>query len=271
MTHKNLKQSNKFSILLLKFQQLKSQSQQMPEQIKRLLIFAVFIGVIFIAFRILLKPKSFGEMGHYRALAIDTVISHPIKYAGHQICSECHEEIAFAKQKSYHREVNCETCHGPAQVHIDSGAEILPDIPRGRDHCALCHEYNPARPTGFPQIDLVAHNPLKACVSCHNPHTPDPLRIPDDCSACHGNISRTKALSPHALLECTVCHYTPDEHKKQPRKVEAMIPATRADCAKCHDKLAIVQILNPPRIDLNTHGENYLCWQCHYPHFPESK
>jgi ribosomal protein S27AE len=25
-----------------------------------------------------------------------------------------------------------------------------------------------------------------------------------------------------------------------------------------------------PRVEMRTHGERYLCWQCHYPHFPES-
>ncbi len=26
-----------------------------------------------------------------------------------------------------------------------------------------------------------------------------------------------------------------------------------------------------PRIDLDTHNSRYLCWQCHYPHFPEGR
>jgi protein-arginine kinase activator protein McsA len=95
--------------------------------------------------------------------------------------------------------------------------------------------------------------------------------LPDDCSACHANISRTKALSPHALLECTICHLTPKEHKSQPRRVEAGKPISRADCAKCHDKSAAGGKYEVPRIDANNHGENYLCWQCHYPHFPEAK
>ena len=24
-----------------------------------------------------------------------------------------------------------------------------------------------------------------------------------------------------------------------------------------------------PRVDMATHGERYVCWQCHYPHSPE--
>jgi hypothetical protein len=25
-----------------------------------------------------------------------------------------------------------------------------------------------------------------------------------------------------------------------------------------------------PQVDLDTHGQPNLCWQCHYPHFPET-
>jgi ribosomal protein S27AE len=24
-----------------------------------------------------------------------------------------------------------------------------------------------------------------------------------------------------------------------------------------------------PKVDFASHGEKYLCWQCHYPHLPE--
>ena len=240
----------------------------MPSQITRLLIFLIVVGAIFLFVRRLFVPESFGEIGHYRAAAVDEIISQEIKYAGHQACQDCHDDISEKKSKSYHRSVNCETCHGPGEEHIQSGGEVLPEKPRDRGYCTLCHEYNPARPTGYAQIDPVVHNPAKRCIICHNPHAPDPSRTPDECSACHTGIAKTKALSPHAILECSQCHNTPSEHRIQPRAITAEKPTNRADCLKCHDTNAKSDDFIP-RVASGSHGEAYLCWQCHYPHYPE--
>ena len=241
----------------------------MPDQIRRLLIVTVLLLAVFIFVRKYFTPKTFGEQGYFRAAAIDSVASLPIKFAGHQMCDECHSDVEEAKSESFHRNVNCEACHGPALDHIESDAEILPPAPRKRGYCPLCHEYNPARPTGFPQIDPIAHNPGEPCISCHNPHAPDPPHTPGDCSACHANVSRTKALSPHAPLDCRDCHKTPEEHKVSPRRVKPEKPISPDLCKRCHDKRADSS-KRIPRVDVSTHGQPYLCWQCHYPHFPEA-
>lgn len=242
----------------------------MPNQIKRLFIFLMIFGSFFVFVRRLFVPISFGEIGHYRALALDEIADHDIKYAGHQICAECHDDIAEKKSNSYHKSVNCEVCHGPGMEHIESGAEILPDIPRERGYCSLCHEYNPARPTGFAQIDPILHNPTLPCIKCHDSHAPDPPEIPDNCSACHNRISRTKAVSPHALLDCQDCHETPQLHRSQPGIHKSGFPVNRSDCLKCHAEDADADRFIP-RVEKDTHGESYLCWQCHYPHFPEAR
>jgi predicted CXXCH cytochrome family protein len=242
----------------------------MPDQIKRLLVIAVAIAAVFLIARQFLIPESFGVKGHYRAAAVDSISALPIRYAGHTACLDCHEDVDVAKRVSYHRTVRCEACHGPGQEHINSMGEVLPSAPRDRGYCVLCHAYNAAKPTGYPQIDPVTHNPMKACIVCHNPHAPEPPRIPGDCSACHAGIARTKAVSPHALVNCTDCHIAPEEHKINPRSVKPSIPLARADCGKCHSREATSDAAIP-RIDLIKHNEAYLCWQCHYPHNPESK
>lgn len=240
----------------------------MPDQIKRLLVIFVVVVAGFIAAKIILTPKDFGKYGHYRPSAVDSIMALPIHYAGHKACVDCHDDIDAKKKESFHKGVNCESCHGPCEEHIQSSGDVKPFIPRGRDYCILCHEYNPARPTGFPQIDPITHNSMQACITCHNPHAPDPKRTPGDCSACHASIARTKALSPHAPLACTDCHVTPDEHKVDPRAHKPSKPTTRADCGKCHAKDAPSRP-DIPRVDIDRHREGYLCWQCHYPHFPE--
>ncbi len=242
----------------------------MPGQIKRLLIFVVIICVLFVTSRVLLVPEGFGKYGHYRASAIDSVRVLPINFAGHAVCNDCHDDIAETKDASYHRTVSCESCHGPSNDHVMSLEEdetILPFAPRERSECSVCHAYGPAKPTGFPQIDLVTHNPVKPCISCHDPHAPDPPTTPDGCIACHRGITRTKAMSAHSNVECIECHVTKDEHMINPRAFRPDKPRSRDLCGKCHatDNESNKFI---KQIDIAEHEPGYLCWQCHFPHHP---
>jgi len=164
--------------------------------------------------------------------------------------------------------VQCEVCHGPAAAHADDPDSGMPPAPRDRSKCPLCHGYNPSRPTGFPQIDPQSHNPSQSCITCHRPHQPVTPNVPEECSACHGEIARTKAVSPHAQLACTRCHQAPEEHKVHPRLAVAEKPRTRALCGECHAKGADAPA-QIPRISMGSHGNGYVCWQCHYPHHPE--
>ena len=243
----------------------------MRQQISRLtLVFGVLIAGLVIA-RHFLVPKTFGQLGHYRAAAVAEISARKIKYAGHEACAMCHEDISKTHDTHRHRGVACEVCHGPAAAHIDAPTDIRPPAPRQRGApCALCHSYNPSRPTGFPQIDLVAHNPMKPCIGCHNPHAPEPPRTPEQCGACHGEIARTKAVSSHALLPCTRCHETEKRHRVDPISSRPSKPADRAFCGGCHAKEADSP-KEIPRVDMAAHGNGYVCWQCHYPHFPELK
>jgi hypothetical protein len=168
----------------------------------------------------------------------------------------------------------CETCHGPCYQHTqDPGGDFTPYAPRLRDFCVLCHAYDPSRPTGFPQINPTAHNPLKPCISCHAPHDPVPPTLPRECSACHAQIERTKAVSSHALIACTTCHKAPDRHKSAPRAALPSKPETREFCGTCHGAGTAAKAApkEAPRVDVSTHGGRNLCWECHYPHLPEGR
>lgn len=215
-------------------------------------------------------PDTFGQLGHYRAAAIPAIAGQPVRYAGWQVCAGCHDDQTAAKNKSFHRSLSCEVCHGPAAAHADDPENVKPVVPRKRgEACLYCHEYLPSRPTGFPQIIETTHNPMEACVTCHNPHDPTPPSVPESCSACHAEISRTKSISPHARLECTTCHEAVAGHRETPRTHPPTKPTERTFCGKCHAKDA-KSSAEIPRIDLETHGGAYLCWQCHYPHHPET-
>jgi len=248
--------------------EIKKGLDKIPEQIKRLSIPIVIVIAVFIILRNILVPSDFGKYGHYRASAVDEIASLEIKYIEHKACVDCHDDIVEMKNASYHRSVMCEACHGPAAAHTEDPDGNQLSAPRERGYCPLCHEYLPSRPTGFPQIITELHNPRKACASCHDAHDPKPPYTPKECEACHAEIARTIALSHHFDLACTRCHKTPEEHKIRPRDYHPEKPTAREFCGECHaeDASAPKEI---PRIEMATHNESYVCWQCHYPHLPE--
>lgn len=226
-------------------------------------------GALILA-RSYLTPATFGELGHYRAAAVGAIAGQGIQYAGWQACADCHDDEIKLKESSYHRTLSCEVCHGPSSRHAGDPGSVKPFVPRKRgEACLYCHNYLPSRPTGFPQIIESTHNPLQPCIDCHNPHDPKPPQVPESCAACHAEIARMKSISHHGRLECTTCHDAAPQHRENPRAFLPRKPTDRKFCGRCHAAGAAGD-RSIPRVDLNTHGGTYLCWQCHYPHFPES-
>lgn len=240
---------------------------KIPEQVTRLgLLLILLVGVVFVLRFIVLPADLFSAKPH-QAAAAKREMSKPVSYAGVTVCRQCHVEQFELKSAGYHRNVACETCHGPSTGHADDPSSVKPPAPRDRKFCPVCHGYDPSRPTGFPQINPASHNPLKPCITCHDPHDPVPPETPTECSACHGQIARTKALSSHALLPCTTCHEVQEQHKIQPRTARPTKPDSREFCGQCH--ASGQGPARAPKIDLDEHGDTFLCWQCHYPHLPE--
>jgi len=266
----NFKVKNIQKILKERFDQMRSFWNKMPEQITRLIIISVILLAALILVRNILVPGDFGEYGHFRTSAVSEIVSQKIKYAGQEVCTECHDDLTELKYTGFHRNVSCEVCHGPAAAHTEDDEAVELNFPRGRGYCPLCHEYLPSRPTGFPQIISDSHNPMKACITCHDPHDPKPPETPKECKACHANIESTKSLSKHMYVDCVQCHQTPEDHKTKPRSVLPDKPKEREFCGTCHAEDAVGDP-GIPRIDMTTHGERYVCWQCHYPHLPEAR
>jgi hypothetical protein len=246
---------------------MRSPFHRIPDALLRILAVFALLAIIVIGVRAIL-PSSLTDQRQFDAASVEREMARPVRFAGSDVCAGCHDQYAV-KQKGYHRNLSCETCHGTAKDHVENPMEVKPTLPRLREFCVRCHTYDPSRPTGFPQINPAAHNPLKPCIGCHNPHDPKPSTVPQECQACHGEIARTKAVSPHVMLECTRCHTVPQGHKLTPRTIMATIPPNREFCGQCHTKDSGVK--ETPKIDIATHGEKYLCWQCHYPHMPEVK
>lgn len=232
-------------------------------------LFAILVAALLVA-RAKLVPETFGDLGFYRAQALDDAAELEISYAGMNACFECHDDVFEDKSGSHHDGLSCEACHGPAALHVEEPDEYTPTAPRGRGYCILCHGYNPSRPSGFPQILPEQHNPGKVCMSCHEPHNPLLPNTPEECSACHRDIANVKLVSHHTSLACTVCHEVQPEHMTDPHYAHAEKPTGAETCAKCHAEGA-ESSEKIPRVNIEEHTQRYLCWDCHYPHYPEAK
>ena len=192
----------------------------LPPQVPRLaIVFALAIAAL-VGARSFLVPASFGRFGHYRAVAVDSIAARPIHYAGRQECEECHDAIAAERIRGNHRGVACEVCHGPQAAHVTDPVNVQPPAPRDRAFCPRCHAYSQSRPTGFPPIDPAAHNPLKPCITCHDPHASvlydNPVYNPNQglnisCETCHPDEAANQKSTAMSLLDigCTGCHMPP--------------------------------------------------------------
>lgn len=166
------------------------------------------------------------------------------KYIGSKECEQCHEEIYRDFVTADHARLisagpnginaGCESCHGPASIHSDSGGEVKPPYsftagrPVANDHgaalatppvrateevCYTCH----ADVRGH--FSLPSHHPVPegkmSCTQCHNPHKgfahvggSTALRAQDEtCLQCHAAQRGPHVFEHEAMREgCTACH-----------------------------------------------------------------
>ena len=145
----------------------------MPVQVQRLLIaFAIFIALFLVA-RHFLRPASFGQYGHYRGDALKENEDKPIKYVNmNETCVMCHDSIAAVRDSSVHKSIDCQTCHGPGNLHVEDPQKTNIIKEHSREFCGRCHAKNPARAKIIKQIDIEEHNKEDECITCHNSHNP---------------------------------------------------------------------------------------------------
>jgi hypothetical protein len=145
----------------------------LPPQISRLAIaFAVFITLFLVA-RHFLVPATFGQYGHYRGASLEDNAKPEIHFSGQKACFDCHQDIEDLKLQGPHKEIRCETCHGPGQVHVTSGEAKDIIKPSGREFCGNCHGANAAKKKEtIHQVNMNTKNPGKNCTECHNSHQP---------------------------------------------------------------------------------------------------
>ncbi|MEZ4654283.1 MAG: hypothetical protein R3E12_12010 [Candidatus Eisenbacteria bacterium] len=129
--------------------------------------------VLFLVIRHIFIPDTFGDLGHYRARAIDDAMAREPVFAGQVACGECHDDVLEVKSSGAHRGVHCEACHGALGVHANDPDALTPELPPGRETCLRCHHRNLAKPTSFPAIDPDEHCGDDDCLDCHEAHRPE--------------------------------------------------------------------------------------------------
>lgn len=145
--------------------------RRLPPQITRLLVVTAVILVSYFTARLFLVPESFGKYGWYRAEALQAHRKLPVKFAGALACAECHDDILAAKAGGGHKNISCESCHGPQFQHVEN-PENVPAKIENQNFCLRCHEQNASRPPALPQIQINDHFEGQTCLECHIGHTP---------------------------------------------------------------------------------------------------
>jgi len=142
----------------------------MPKHVSRLLVLmAVSLATALVA-KWYFTAESFYEYGHYRADSVPEIAAQEPAFQTARYCQACHSERHAQWSANNHKTVSCETCHGAAKGHPQSGK--LPIPADARKLCTLCHERMAERPRTQPQIDVAQHGSGQQCTVCHNPHAP---------------------------------------------------------------------------------------------------
>lgn len=93
------------------------------------------------------------------------------------------------------------------------------------------------------------------------------------CSGCHEDKVQTIDKTPHAIIQCENCHGPANDaiadHPSEQRP-KLTIDKTRAQCLRCHTKLAYPTSgrANIRGIDPDKHNPDIECVMCHNPHKP---
>ncbi len=229
-------------------------------------------------------------------------------YVGSSTCLDCHEDMANDKNNIHMKiadfevsggyKTGCESCHGPASLHVDGDGDTSKIIRFGEEGispeeiagvCTTCH-----------QADEVMNWPGSihaerdvACTECHKVHHNKNKNLMaknrelDLCSECHKDVtSQMYLMSRHPVkdgkMSCSDCHnphgsasleegmLRTDErvndlcltcHTRYQGPFVFEHDPVVEDCLICHDPHGTVAN------NLLKQQEPFLCLQCHEAHF----
>jgi len=209
------------------------------------------------------------------------LVGSPSDYAGSEECKDCHaDQFKSFASGPHHATLNnkdvtkqgCETCHGPAKAHVESGGEKLETLVRFKNinaeqasaQCLDCHQGG--EHTNFTRSAHLKSN--VGCTQCHSAHTAkvkDGLLVasqPQLCYTCHVEAKAEFSKPYHhrvneQLIKCNDCHNPHGGFLQRQLRTTA---AQDQICFTCHtDKAGPFVFEHAP---VKTEG----CVSCHTPH-----
>ena len=105
-------------------------------------------------------PSSWSSSDGYRKDSLAEIAKKPMRHGGNESCSGCHEdsegthEDAMATlREGVHRNLSCESCHGPLADHVQNGKKIAEAMTEySRLVCLKCHTNAINRPATHPMF-----------------------------------------------------------------------------------------------------------------------
>jgi predicted CXXCH cytochrome family protein len=168
-------------------------------------------------------------------------------FVGSGKCSSCHEDVSHGFHDASHAkliasgnnaiEMGCESCHGPASLHVKAGGGKDNIISPTAETCFQCH-LDKRGEFALPNSHPVMSGKM-SCSDCHNPHRGDAVAQGDTtrmeslnstCLQCHTSQGGPYVFEHEASREgCVVCH---NPHGSINQK---MLKARNANlCLQCH-------------------------------------
>ncbi len=132
--------------------------------------------------------------------------------------------------------IQCESCHGPAGEHIQTGDPSLMGKEHGSDVCAPCHYSSDRHPKGY-SWEGTAHS----ISSTEGPLNPQYTNR-NSCSTCHigqgfvnerinGNPAPTTGYADPKSIGCSTCH---NPHSNQGMEYQLYRKTVADACVGCH-------------------------------------
>jgi DmsE family decaheme c-type cytochrome len=198
----------------------------------------------------------------------------PVEGAGRRIgaeaCRDCHASFDghFMASQAH---VDCESCHGPAELHAHTASARDIAYPANAE-CAACHQIGERTLLSWSSSVHARSNVI--CSDCHDTHNREPRHVREAetrqrvvlprasattqmCSGCHAEVVAQLGLPSHhpvgeGMLDCTDCH--------DPHRNTAMTRGPRTQlCTACHQEVQGPWIHEHPPV-------NEDCGYCHTPH-----
>ena len=225
-------------------------------------VVALFVGARWVA-----GPAYLGLFDPDRTQNVAEWAGKPLLYMDIENCDICHSERVETWQVAAHKGLSCESCHGQASQHVESGVSLA--IEESSELCTRCHARLDSRPASHPQVDVEEHAGSIECTACHNPHDPGqgaPPNVPHSlegrsgwCTVCHeptgvwpfpdNHVGRTSDM-------CLTCHVS---HEPVPPAVPDSMWES-SNCTACHGEIGIV-----PFPEDHAGYTTDTCVTCHQP------